>query len=375
MTPTNIFTTFYNMGGTLAAQMTPYSLNLFYFLILVEIATISITWMRGNDDIPDLLWRIVYLLFTSAFAFWWITDSWTLGKTVLGSFNSIGENITHVPMLTPSQFFDATVQIVKMLWSAPSSARIIPNVALALGTIALAIFIMIFLSLVAFAAMFTIAAGLLLIGPGSFFLAFMVCRFTTTLSENYFIWLIRTGAAILGFFIVLATCQSFAAQWTATLTHDCAGVMTTIPFLGLGATPTMVPTFQCTQPIPTNSLFTLFGDAFLVAIIGLGIPILMATFAGSGIHLALEHLAAAKYLGSSAIRTIAGGVQTMSHQISRMRQESSNQNTLQQRINAGAEAAARVAPTQQQPPSPSVNSYGVQPTQNLNGGSRQTTKI
>jgi hypothetical protein len=121
-------------------------------------------------------------------------------------------------------------------------------------------------------------------------------------------------------------------------------------------------------------------DALLVAIMGLGIPTLMAAFAGSGVHLALEHLAAARYLGGSAMRTIAGGFRSLGHQIERMRQSSSNQATLQERMKAGADAAARVAPSEQQTtklPQPSVNSFGVQRTQGLShsNGAKPTSRI
>jgi hypothetical protein len=377
MTPLNIFTTFYDQGGNLAALITPYSLRLLYLLIFVEVGTIAITWMRGNDDIPDLLWRLVYLLFCSAFAFWWITDSWALGKIVLGSFHMIGQNITGVPDLTPSKFLDVAGQIFQILWSAPSSARIIPDLALAIADLLLASAIFAFLALVAVAAMFCVASALLLIGPGSLFVAFMPCRFTTSLSENYFNWLIRTGAALLGFFIVLSTCQHFAVEWTTTLATQCGAGLATLPSPILGAPPKMVSATVCTAPIPPDSLATLFVDALLVAIMGLGIPTLMAAFAGSGVHLALEHLAAARYLGGSAMRSIAGGFRSLSHQIDRMRQSNSSQTTLQERMKAGADAAARVASSQQQTQlsSPSVNSFGVQSTQGLNGGAKPTSKI
>lgn len=374
MTPTNIFTAFYDQGGTLAAQITPYALHLLWLLLFIEVGTIAITWMRGNDDIPDLLWRVVWLLFSSAIAFWWIDNSWALGKIVLGSFNMIGTNITGVPELTPSQFLDAASQIFKLLWNAPSSSRIIPNLALAIADCGLGAMIFLFLALVAVAAMFTVATALLLIGPGSLFVAFMPCRFTAALSENYFNWLIRSGAAILGFFIVLSTLQHFAIEWTTEIADSCGAVVTTGPSPILGAPPKIVSATVCTAPIPTETLATLFSDALLVAILGLGIPTLMAAFAGNGIHLALEHLAAAKYLGVGAMRTIAGGVRSLSHQIARMRQENNNQAALQQRIQAGADAAARVA-TSQQPIPPSVNSFGVQSTQQLNGGAKPTTRI
>ena len=135
----------------------------------------------------------------------------------------------------------------------------------------------------------------------------------------------------------------------------------------------MVAATACTTPIPTASLSTLFVDALLVAIMGLGHSNLMAAFAGSGIRLALEHLAAARYLGASAMRSIAGSMRSISHQIDRMRQSNSSQTSLQQRIAAGADAAARVASSQRQTQlsSPSVNSFGVQSTQALNGGASQ----
>jgi hypothetical protein len=374
MSPLNIFTTFFNQGANLAALIIPYSLHLLWLLIFVEVAAIAITWMRGNDDIPDLLWRLVYLLFSSAFAFWWIDNSWTLGKIVLGSFHMIGQNISGAADLTPSQFLDIAGQIFQILWNAPSSDRMIPSVALAIVECGLALIIFAFLALVAVAAMFCVSSALLLIGPGSLFVAFIPCRFTTSLSENYFNWLIRTGAALLGFFIVLSTCQHFAFEWTTTLAKQCGAVLTTLPSPVLGAPPKIVNATVCTAPIPTESLSTLFVDALLVAIMGLGIPTLMAAFAGSGIHLALEHLAAARYLGGNAMRSIAGGFRSLSHQIDRMRSNNQQQTTLQQRMAAGAQAAARVS-SSQQPPPPAANAYGVQPTQTLNGGAKPTTKI
>lgn len=88
----------------------------------------------------------------------------------------------------------------------------------------------------------------------------------------------------------------------------------------------------------------------------------------------LEHLAVARYLGGGAMRGIAGGVLALSRQIDRMRQSSSAQSTLPERMKAGADAAARVA-SNQQPPAPTVNSYGVQSSRTLNGGTKPTTKI
>jgi hypothetical protein len=131
----------------------------------------------------------------------------------------------------------------------------------------------------------------------------------------------------------------------------------------------------CTAPIQTDTLAVLFVDALLICILGLGIPTLMAAFAGSGIHLALEHFAAARYLGAGAMRTIAGSFRSLSQQIDRMRSNNQRQTTLQQRMNAGAQAAARVS-FNQQPPPPASNAYDVPRTQNLaSNGAKPTSKI
>jgi hypothetical protein len=54
-----------------------------------------------------------------------------------------------------------------------------------------------------------------------------------------------------------------------------------------------------------------------------------------------------------------------------MRQENNTQNTLAERMKAGADASARTASSQP----PAANAFGVQPTQTLNGGAKPTTNI
>ncbi|MBV8360529.1 MAG: type IV secretion system protein [Deltaproteobacteria bacterium] len=353
MFPIDIFNAFFNQGEHLAAATAPYAMHLLYLLLFVEIATISISWMFGSDDPPELLWRIIRLLFTSGFSYWWLTSTWALGLDVLGSFHMLGQQISNVRDLTPSQFFDVGWQIAKLLWDAPSSSRIVPDVALALGEIIMAIVIMIMFAIVSVVCMFFVAGGMLILGPGSIFVPFMVNRFTTTLSENYFVWLVRTGAGILGFFIVLSTCQQFAVQWSTALANVCGATLTTLPAPALGGAPTIVNATVCTQAIPTATLLTLFADVFVVAFIGVGIPFLMAAFAGQGVHMALEHWAAARYLGKSVAKPISAAVGALAHQIYRMTHSSNQQTTLNQRMQAGAAAAARTSPTAPLTPPPS----------------------
>jgi hypothetical protein len=181
---------------------------------------------------------------------------------------------------------------------------------------------------------------MLVIGPGSIFLAFMPCRFTSSLSENYFVWLVRTGALLLGFYVVLATCQHFAVLWNTTLQAACGSISTTLPVPFLGGPPTAAAAVTCIAAIPGDSVITLFFDILLLAVVGLSLPFILAAMAGHGVHLGLENLASARYLAGSTARNISNAVGDLSHQIQRMNQNISKRSTLQHRLAAGAAAEA-----------------------------------
>jgi hypothetical protein len=342
--------------------------------MVVEIITIGLTWMMNNDDSPELAWRIVRLILTGGFAYWWIENAWALGMTLMGSFDQLGREISNTPGgLTPLSFINVALSIVKTLWAAPSGGSLIANVGLDVGEFLIALFIMIMLALVGVAALFALASAMLILGPGSFFVSFMPCRFTSALSENYFNWLVRSGAAILGFYVVLATAQHFVVEWNVNLAAACGAAPASLPFPHLGAAPTAAAATTCTKPIEVATLLTLVVDVMLVAILGIGIPVELAAFAGGGIGLALEHLASAKYLVTGGHRSIQRLLQQANQRSSQSSQSSSQRSTLQQRLAAGAAAAAANPP---KPPTQSPNAYGVQPTQALpQNGAKPTSRI
>ena len=74
--PTDIFTAYFTASQHYSAAVIPYALDLFAGLTLVEVVTVALTYMMNSDDLPELGWRIVRLLFTSGFAYWWIINSW-----------------------------------------------------------------------------------------------------------------------------------------------------------------------------------------------------------------------------------------------------------------------------------------------------------
>jgi P-type conjugative transfer protein TrbL len=382
MIPSDIFTAYFNMGQILAGKITPYALHLLYLLLIVETVTIGVTYVMGSDDPPELLWRLLRLIFTGGFAYWWIVNSWALGLSALGGFNEIGVALTGNPKLTPTAFINVAVQLGKILWDAPSSARLIPNIALALGDFLIAIIILLVLLTVACLAIFTLAAGYLIIGPGSIVIALLPCRFTAPLAEGYFTWLVRTGMLILFFYIVLGVAQNFVQLWTTTLATTCAARITTVPIPTLVGPPIIRTAYTCTAPIPGATLLTLLADVLVLGFIAIGIPFIAGSIVAHGVSMALEHFAAAKYLTGSALRPVAHTVGNAVRQAFHT-SESHTQSKLEQRLAAGAAAAAMnprpqsQTATQRLPKSPSSNAFGVQRTQGLpqGSGARSTTKI
>lgn len=386
MVPSNILTAYFDMGQRLAGQITPYALHLLYLLLIVETATIGLTYMMGSDDPPELLWRLARLVFTGGFAWWWIVNSWALGLSVLGGFNHIGVALTGNPNLNPSTFLNVAIELGKILWSAPSSARIIPDIGLALGELAVAIIILLVLITVACLAIFTLAAGYLIIGPGSIVVALLPCRFTAPMTEGYFHWLVRTGILILFFYIVLGVAQNFVQLWTTTLATTCGASMIAVPVPTLVGPPIVRDAYTCTAPVPGATMLTLLGDVFVLGFIAIGVPFIAGSMVAHGTSMALEHFAAAKYIAAGAARPLAkaaaSGVKAGAAAVYRQFSSSNQRTTLDQRLAAGAAAVsatstrASQAATQQLSKPPAINPFGVQRTKGLNGGGRgPTTKL
>ena len=358
MPPSTIFTNFFAIGERLAGAVAPYSLRLLWLLGLIELVTIAITYMMESDNPSEIGWRIVRLGFTFGFAWWWLTNAWTLGITVLGSFDAIGQGVTGLSGLNPSQFWAASWGIFKLLWDAPSSSSFFPNIAIAIGEIFIAIFIAVMFTLVAVTCLFFMSGALLILGPGSIFVSFTPCRWLSSLSENYFVWLIRMGAGLLGFYVVLFATNNLVAQWSATLTTACHPIVAAIRVPMAGGPPAVFHSAMCSQPIPGDTLLITFCDVIILAFLGIGIPFMMAAFAGSGVHHALEQLAAAKYLSGSALRGIGSAISGLTHVIQRMAHNSSQQTTLQERMAAGAAAARASSSTATTPLAPPPLSGG-----------------
>jgi len=381
MIPSDIFATFRDIGFRAATLITPFSLHLLYLLLLIEVLTIGITWMMGsNDDHPEILWRIVRLLFTGGFAFWWLENAWHLGIVVIGSFDMIGQRLSSQPDLTPMAFINTAIAIGKTLTSAPSSTRIMPDLGVMFAELAVSLIIWLAIMWIALVAVFALAQIFLLIGPGSILLALVPCRFTSQFADGYPTWLMRSGMLLLGCYVVLGACQGFATHWHTDIANACGATTSVMPTPLLGSGPPLVTVVTCTKPIPMAMLWTLCADALVLAIMGSAVPFTLASIVSHGVNLTMEHVASARYLASGIARGVSRGTTGLTRAVYRSVQANRTQSRLEQRIAAGRAAAASMAPsrqpTMQLPKQPARNAFGVPSTTGLNGSiGRQTSKL
>ena len=364
--PTDIFTAYFTASQHYSAAVIPYALDLFAGLTLVEVVTVALTYIMNSDDLPELGWRIVRLLFTSGFAYWWIINSWTLGLTVLGSFNQLGVELTGQPSLAPIAFIHTATAIAKMLFASPSTGRLIPNIALAIAEFILADTIYVIFIIVAGVALFTVVAAYIILAGGTIIVAFLPCRFTSSLAEGYFTWLVKTGVVIFFFYLVLGIAEQFALDWQNTVTGVCNPTATMLPSPFLGAAPVPTPSTPCTPPIPTDVLLELLADAIVLAIIAAGVPFVAGAIVNHGVNAALEHFAAAKYLASSIARPILQGMGAVASQVRQAMHSQSQRTTLEQRMAAGAAASASMRSSQPtmpltSPPTPPSGGWNGRP--------------
>jgi P-type conjugative transfer protein TrbL len=378
----DIYTPYFDASQHYTAIITPYAVHLLYVLILLELTTIGLTWMAGsNDDPPEILWRLVRLIFTGGFAYWWIYNAWTLGMIVIGSFNQLGVVLTGQPGLTAIAFLRSALRLSQLLFSAPGASGLLPDLALRIEEFLLSNVIFLVFLIVAALALFTITAGYIILAGGIIIVPFLACRFTSSLGEGYFTWIVKTGVVIFFFYLVLGIAESFVGRWGTGVAAICgakAGISLPSPLLG--AAPVAAPVLTCTVPIVIPDLLRLLADCVILAFIAVGVPFTAGAIVSHGVNAAVEHFAAAKYLAGSAVKPVARSI-TNATQRAFHKSESQSRSTLEQRLAAGA--AAKNPPRQSQiatqrlPHPPAINSFGVQRTQALPNGNeaKPTSKI
>jgi type IV secretion system protein TrbL len=276
-------------------------------------------------------------------------------------------------------FIHSATQIAKLILSAPSTHRMIPDIGLAIEEAMLAGLIYLSFLILAALAVFTLIAAYIILAGGPILVPFLVSRWTSHMAEGYFTWLVRTGVIVFFFYLMVGIAQHLMTGYLSTVTAICKPAGTYLPSPVLGSAPVATPAITCTNPIPVNILIELFADALILAIVCGTVPFVAGSIVNHGINAAIEHLAAAKYLAAGSARQVGRAIGGLSHQIQRMRQSSSNRSTLEKRLAEGEAAKAANQPsrqpTTQLPKQTPINAFGVPRTKTLNGGGKPTSKI
>ena len=238
-------------------------------------------------------------------AFPWMT-------AVLQSFSRIGATATGLPNLNPQTVLGIGGSMAETLFNSPASASFMPNLELAIVESVSAFFVLLSFVIAAAALMLTLIESYLVVGGAGFFLlGFAGSRWTASIAEGYFSYVVKVGTRLLFFYLVLGIGVQVATQWQAALTAACNPVATALPWYSTyGLPPKAIMTTVCSNAIPVRTMLDLAAFSIVFLIVTLAVPYTAAGIVGGTVGLALSHAFEAAYVAQTIVRPITSALQT-----------------------------------------------------------------
>ena len=229
----------------------PYALKLFVALLFIEVLVTCLQFMLDQGDAPHYLGRLFRHVLSAGFIYLMIVNAFPWMTLVLQSFGQIGSAATGLPNLNPSTVVKIGGSMAETIFDTPASASLMPNIELAIVESVSAFFILLSFVIAAAALMLTLIESYLVIGGAALLLGFGASRWTASIAEGYFGYVVRVGTRLLFFYLVLGIGVQIATQWQAALTAACNPVATALPwFATYGAPPKAIMTTVCSNTIP-----------------------------------------------------------------------------------------------------------------------------
>jgi len=237
-------------------------------------------------------------------AFPWMT-------LVLQSFGQIGSAATGLPNLNPSTVVKIGGSMAETIFDTPASASLMPNIELAIVESVSAFFILLSFVIAAAALMLTLIESYLVIGGAALLLGFGASRWTASIAEGYFSYVVRVGTRLLFFYLVLGIGVQIATQWQAALNAACNPVATALPWYSTyGLPPKAIMTTVCSNAIPVRTMLDLTALSIVFLIVTLAVPYTAASIVSGTVGLALSHAFEAAYVAQTIVRPITSALQT-----------------------------------------------------------------
>lgn len=302
-----------------AAAIEPYALKLFVSLLFIDVLVTAIQFFLDQGDAPHYVGRLIRHLLSGGFVYLMIVNAFPWMTTVLQSFSRIGAAATGLPNLNPSTVLKIGGTMAETIFDSPANASLMPNLELAIVQTVSAFFVLIPFVVAAAALLLTLVESYLVVGGAVILLGFGASRWTASIAEGYFGYVIRVGTRLLFFYLVLGIGVQIATQWQAALTAACNPVATPLPWYATyGAAPKTIITSVCSNVIPVRTMLDLMALSIVFLIVTLAVPHTAASIVSGTVGLALSHAFEAVYLAQTVVRPITSTLQGGFNRISRI---------------------------------------------------------
>src|SRR5579862_1739056 len=294
-----------------ATAIQPYALKLFLALFFLDVLVTAIQFIVDQGDAPHYIGKLFRHALGGGFIYLMIVNAYPWMTAVLQSFSRIGASATGLPSLNPRSILQIGGNMAQTIFNTPASAGLMPNLELAIVESVSAFFILLSFVIAAAALMLTLIESYLVIGGAALLLGFGASRWTASIAEGYFSYVVRVGTRLLFFYLVLGIGVQIATQWQAALTAACNPVATTLPwFATYGAPPKAIMTTVCSNTIPVRTMLDLTALSIVFLIVTLAVPYTAASIVSGTVGLALSHAFEAAYVAQTVVRPISTALQT-----------------------------------------------------------------
>ena len=276
-------------GARYATAIQPYALKLFVALLFIEVLVTCLQFMLDQGDAPHYLGRLFRHVLSAGFIYLMIVNAFPWMTLVLQSFGQIGSAATGLPNLNPSTVVKIGGSMAETIFDTPASASLMPNLELAIVESVSAFIILLSFVIAAAALTFTLIESYLVIGGAALLLGFGGSRWTASIAEGYFGYVIRVGTRLLFFYLVLGIGMQIATQWQAAILAACHPVSTVFPWWSTyGSPPKPIVTTVCSNTVPVRTMLNLTAMSIVFLIVTLAVPYTAASIAGGTVGLALR---------------------------------------------------------------------------------------
>ena len=200
-----------------AAAIQPFAFKLFISLLFIDILVTALQFGLDQGDAPHYLGRLFRHVLSGGFIYLMIVNAFPWMGYVLQSFSRVGTSVSGMPNLNPGTVLQVGGNMAQTIFDSPASASLMPNLELAIVESVSAFFILLSFVIAAAALTLTLIESYLVIGGAVLLLGFGGSRWTASIAEGYFSYVIRVGTRLLFFYLVLGIGMQIATQWQAAL--------------------------------------------------------------------------------------------------------------------------------------------------------------